>query len=314
MTPLPDPIGNPATASSVLCRRARASRTAREPFKILPVSQIRRLCGELTGPELKVWLYQFSRSGEKDTSFARLDTIARETNQNVQTVKIARKSLRDRGWSETVGWLPAHRGRVPIERAVFPEPASLRVEKPPSVASNCGCKNHQVENPPTEVDSKSIEVREPASDLRFPLISATPTPPVAPMTALSPRTLEEKRLTARSILIRNGHDSDSVEIALLRVANLAAAKKKIPRTVRYFVASVENSLADEDEAAACRSIADDRRRSGVPLDATLRPEEWHNASKVAFVHSAVEEACSLGRSSREIIAERLAAAEAVGSH
>ena len=129
------------------------------------------------------------------------------------------------------------------------------------------------------------------------------------MIVLSPRTIEEKKRTAKTILVEKGFDSDVVEVALLRVANLAAAKGKNPRTPAYFIAGVERSLADEEEASVCRSIAAERRRAGVPIDAPLRPDEWHAASKIEFVHAAVEDADRLGRRASEVAAERLAAVE-----
>jgi hypothetical protein len=114
-------------------RPARASTGAREPFKILTTAEMRRLCRELTPAALKVWLYHYARSGEDDTSFPRLDTIASETNQNVKTVKHARKFLRKEGWLDTMGWRRVHSGRgVPIERAIFPAQASLKAENPAS--------------------------------------------------------------------------------------------------------------------------------------------------------------------------------------
>lgn len=138
------------------------------------------------------------------------------------------------------------------------------------------------------------------SDLRFPCPTS--------MTALSPRTIEGKMLSAKAILIGEGHDPDLVNVALLRVADLARALKKFPRTAAYFLASAKNSLADKDEAQRCRLIAAERRRSGVALDAPLRPDEWHDASKIAFVHGAVEDAVSQNRHASELVAERLAAA------
>ena len=155
------------------------------------------------------------------------------------------------------------------------------------------------------VDTTDLQTdkRKSGSDLRFSTNCPTP------MTALSPRTIEAKRQTARSILIREGgYEPDMVDVALLRVEDLARALNKTPRSVAYFVASVKNSLADEDETELCRFIATERRRSDVPIDAPLRPDEWHAASKIAFVHAVVEDASRLGRPAREIGAERLAAA------
>jgi hypothetical protein len=140
------------------------------------------------------------------------------------------------------------------------------------------------------------------SDHRFSPICPKPT------TVLSPQTIKGKKQTARAILIaEGGFDPHMVDVALLRVADLARALKKSPRSVAYFVASVKNSLADPDEAEQCRSIAAERRRSGVPIDAPLRPDEWHVRSKIALVQESVEVADRDGRDAREVQAEMLAA-------
>lgn len=129
-----------------------------------------------------------------------------------------------------------------------------------------------------------------------------------PTIAFPAATLESKAQTAKQILVEKGHPPDVVEIALLRVANLAEAKGKNPQSVAYFVKSVESNLDDEGEFAACRKIAADRRSSGVPLGAPLQVNEWHAAAKIAFVHSAVEEGARSGRRASTVAAERLAAA------
>jgi hypothetical protein len=146
------------------------------------------------------------------------------------------------------------------------------------------------------------------SDLRF-----SPKRPT-PKTALSPKTIEGKRQTARKILIEErGFEPDLVEIASLRVADLARALKKSPRSVAYFVEGTKNSLADPDEAEQCRSIAAERLRSGVPIDAPLRPDEWHVNSRLALIHESVEVAARDGRPAREVQAEMLATAAGSGA-
>jgi hypothetical protein len=154
-----------------------------------------------------------------------------------------------------------------------------------------------------ESGTRKEEVEGGGSDLRFSLNCPTP------MTVLSPRTIDGKRQTARTILIgEGGFESDQVDIALLRVADLARALKKSPRSVAYFVQSAKNSLADPDEAEQCRSIAAERRRSGVRIDAPLRPDEWHVKSRIALICESVEVAAHLDRPVREVQAEMLAAA------
>jgi len=170
----------------------------------------------------------------------------------------------------------------------------------------------------SEIDAESVAEDAPiqeagvkskngvASDLRF-----SPSRPTQ-MTALSPRTIDGKRRTARTILIgEGGLEPDLVDVVLLRVVDLARALKKHPRSVAYFVQSAKNSLADPDETEQCRSIAAERRRSGVPIDAPLRPDEWHPRSKIASVHELVEEAARRGCSARDLATERLAAAAGV---
>lgn len=129
-----------------------------------------------------------------------------------------------------------------------------------------------------------------------------------PMTALSPRTLADKKERAKRILVEDGHDPDLVEIVLSRIDVLRASVKTVPRVVSYFVVAAENSLADPDELAMCRSIVAERRRAGIAIDAPLRPEECSDAAKVKFLHAAVEDSDCLGRRPAEIMAERMAAA------
>lgn len=133
-------------------------------------------------------------------------------------------------------------------------------------------------------------------------------PEPTPMIALSPRTIGEKKQVAKTILVEKGYDGDIVEIALLRVVNLANQLGKIPRLAAYFVTGVENALDDPEELATCRRIADQRRGEGVSIGAPLRPNEWHDAAKIALVHWSLEEGDRVGRPARELQAERLAAA------
>jgi len=292
-------------AASVLSSKPQPVHRNGKPFKKIDCADLRRLAG-LPPAALKVWLYHHGRSGEGDTSFPRLDTIALDTNQNTQTVKRARKWLRKNGWLVTTGWKPVHLGRgVPIEQAVFPPQSALRVENPPLNASPLRVGKSPGGKPTPEVDSKTFEVDGAGSDHRFSLSHQKPT------TVLSPRTIKGMKQTARAILIaEGGFDPDLVDVALLRVADLARALKKSPRSVAYFVASVKNSLADPDEAEQCQSIATERRRSGLPIDAPLRPDEWHVRSKIALIHESVEVAQRDDRDAREVQAEMIAAVEA----
>jgi hypothetical protein len=141
----------------LLCASAKSG----EPFKMLEASKIRRLCKELHPAPLKVWLYHYARSGRDDSSFPRLETIASDTDQNVQTVKLARKWLRDNGWLITTGQMRVGgQFSVPIERAEFPEP-SPRVDFPPTVPAPPRVEKPAAVNPPVEVDSDFSEVQSP---------------------------------------------------------------------------------------------------------------------------------------------------------
>jgi hypothetical protein len=153
-----------------------------------------------------------------------------------------------------------------------------------------------------ESGTRKEELEGSGSDLRFSLDGPTAT------TVLSPQTIKCKQQTARTILIAEGGvEPDLVDVALLRVVDLARALKKTPHSVAYFVTSVKNSLADPDEAEQCRSIAAERRRSGVPIDAPLRPDEWHVRSRIALVQDSVEVAVRDDRDTRVVQAEMVAA-------
>jgi hypothetical protein len=287
----------------------RSNGNRRESFKQIDCADLRRLCQELSPSGLKVWLYHFSRSGPAGTSFAKLETIAEGTGQNLQTVKLSRKQLVETKWLVKKGHQRlGGRLSVPIFLCAFPppqRPGPRRVEFPPTVSSTEGgisTPARWVENPPAEVDFKIFEVDGTGSDHRFSLNYPKPT------TALPPQTIKGKKQTARTVLIEEyGLDSDLVDVALLRVADLARALKKSPHSVAYFIASVKNSLADPDEAEQCRSIAAERRRSGLPIDAPLRPDEWHVRSRIALIHESVEVGVRDGRDAREVQAEMIAA-------
>jgi len=118
---------------------------------------------------------------------------------------------------------------------------------------------------------------------------------------------------ANEILVADGHNPDRVAIALLLVESIAKAKAKMPRAVAYYVRSVENTFQDPDESKLCDKIAAERKRSGVAIDAPLRPEEWHPAAKITFVHSCVEEAVRDGRRAVDVAVERLASDKPFGA-
>lgn len=113
--------------------------------------------------------------------------------------------------------------------------------------------------------------------------------------------------TAKAFLLSKGHDPRMVDIALARVADLAGAKKKIPRSPAYFVTSVERAFADPEERAAIEAVLARRAEIGVSSDAPLDPTEKHPASKISMVHEVVEEATRTGRPAREVLGEHLVA-------
>ncbi len=113
-------------------------------------------------------------------------------------------------------------------------------------------------------------------------------------------------VTAKTLLLSKGHDSQMVDIALARVADLAASKKKIPRSPAYFVASVERALADPEERAELEAILVERTEKGIEAGAPLDVTEKHRASKIVLLHEVVEEAARIGRPAREVLAHRLA--------
>jgi hypothetical protein len=112
--------------------------------------------------------------------------------------------------------------------------------------------------------------------------------------------------TARIFLLSKGYDSQMVDIALTRVADLADALKKIPRLPAYFITSVERGLADLEERAELETILVERARKGIGAGAPLDVMEKHRASKIVFVHEAGEEAHRTGRPVGEVLAEHLA--------
>jgi hypothetical protein len=66
-------------------------------YKALPVT-MRDHLHELTGNELKVWLYLHLRTGKESTAYPGNQTIADHIGVSLDTVKDARASLRRKGW------------------------------------------------------------------------------------------------------------------------------------------------------------------------------------------------------------------------
>ena len=77
---------------------------------------------ELTGAQLKVWLCHRCCEGKEGVSYPSLAKIAEYTGLDVTTVKRARRTLREIGWSVTVGKTESRHGHfaVPVEHTVVP--------------------------------------------------------------------------------------------------------------------------------------------------------------------------------------------------
>jgi hypothetical protein len=77
-----------------------AGKKPRKPFKIImdAPAMLARL-HELTGNELKVWMYLWLRTNGELAAFPGNDTMARELGTNIDTVKDAKRGLRNKGWT-----------------------------------------------------------------------------------------------------------------------------------------------------------------------------------------------------------------------
>jgi hypothetical protein len=76
------------------------SKKKRPPFKIiLDAPAMRDRLHELTGNELKVWMYLWLRTGKEETSFPSNQTIADDIGIHRNSVKAAKRGLRAKCWS-----------------------------------------------------------------------------------------------------------------------------------------------------------------------------------------------------------------------
>lgn len=79
------------------------SKRKKTPFKVITdAPAFRARLGELTGNELKVWMYIWLHTNGELTAFPGNKTIARELDIGVDTVKTVKKSLRAKGWTSYV--------------------------------------------------------------------------------------------------------------------------------------------------------------------------------------------------------------------
>lgn len=281
---------------------AERPRRFREPFKTLTVTGIRRLCQELTPAALKVWLYQYSLTGSADTSWAKLQTVALATNQNLQTVKLARKQLVEQKFLVKRGRQRlGERLSVPIFWCVIPQkPGPRRVENPPTVGATKGGNStlaRWVEIPPSEVDSKVFEVDESeissSSGKRDDDLFLRPH-----WGTLEPK-IQKRIEEAKALLLRKGWDADSASAALQLIEERSDRSGTIPSSPQYFTAAADAAMADPRDRAEITKRAE-RRRRVMPSDELDR-----------IASDLGRESKKSGRSLREIVEARTQRTEAV---
>jgi hypothetical protein len=129
------------------------------PFKMLPV-KMREHLGELTGNELKVWLYLHLHTGEEGTAFPSNKTIAAGVGLDPDTVKTCKAGIRRKGWSVRVEQRKRDNGSFStvVEKTILPwgEISTTDTENPHHgavVENTVHGKSHQ-----PEVDTKDFEV------------------------------------------------------------------------------------------------------------------------------------------------------------
>ena len=298
----------------------RAQSECREPFKILTAEKIRRLCYDLKPAALKVWLYHLSRSGPDDTSYPKLETIASETNQNIETVKIARKWLRENGWLVTEGhrWIGPF--SVPVERCAFPPAQGLvfpPVEKLPQT------EKPAMVIPPTEVDSKNLEVGDADSPVQvLEIVKGERGESSSPLTAeqkpdddsaLHPdfdsieRKIQQHIYEAKRLLLQRGYVEHLVDAALHYIEERCDYSGTVTSSPNYFITAFHNALADPRDCKEITRRAANRARLNMPTGREQVATD-EISKKIEFVHAAVEDADRLGRRASKVAAERLAAA------
>ena len=58
---------------------------------------------ELTGNELKIWIYYYLRSGDELTCYSSNDTVESTTGLSLRTIKVCKRNLIARGWLHYTG-------------------------------------------------------------------------------------------------------------------------------------------------------------------------------------------------------------------
>jgi hypothetical protein len=75
-----------------------------KPFKIIPnAPAFRAKLGQLTGNELKVWMYLWMHTAEEGTAYPGNKTMSRELDIYLAGIKKAKKGLRAKGWLSSNG-------------------------------------------------------------------------------------------------------------------------------------------------------------------------------------------------------------------
>jgi hypothetical protein len=76
----------------------------KKPFKIIKdAPALRAKLGEITGDELKVWMYMWLRTNGEGTAFPGNETMAQELHIYLAGIKKAKKGLREKGWLSSNG-------------------------------------------------------------------------------------------------------------------------------------------------------------------------------------------------------------------
>ena len=236
-----------------------------------------------------------------------------ETNQNIQTVKHARKWLRENGWLVTEGRRRAGQFSASVERCAFPH--APRVVFPPVE------KMPQVEKPstvfpPTEVDSTIFEVGDDDSPVEVLEIGkqggrGESSSPVTAQksdddSALRPdfdsieSRIQKHMYNAKKMLLKRGHVEHFVDAALQYIVErMRLLREPSPRLSNYFITAFENALADPSD------------RDKITRRAELRARVMLTGSELlARADELQHEAKSSGCSIKDVLeAKRPAAAD-----
>jgi hypothetical protein len=193
-------------------------------FKQLPFEWRARVLGKLKGARLAVWLYLYWRSDKENEVEAANAQIARETGLAKNTVKIAKKWLRDHGWlvtnrasvrdAETGQWVvPVITAVVPsLETGPGPEmsPGTEAPKHTPVQASKeglgTGPENTAAVKPGPSVDTESL-VDTPGSDPSGLRVNTSPSSSSSPLwNSSSPKNGEEDKLATEESISRKTLD------------------------------------------------------------------------------------------------------------